>query len=723
MKKHTSLSLIFLILITQLNAKVVYVNENATGSNNGTSWANAFNRLQNALAVCSPNDEVWIAAGTYKPKYTVSGPQDRLVSFVIPNLVRVYGGFAGTETQLSQRNWETNITYLDGNIGSLNSSTDNSCHVVYVKNVSLGTKLDGVHIINGYAIEVDPYDNLGGGVFVESGNITIENSTFTSNFSNNGGAAVANYYNGLTTLNNCTIFGNSSTNLNGSIVFSRNIIRMNKCNIANNQAGTIISPSSNTVLDRCILSGNTAVYKVIESDINIYNSLIVGNICSEGIMFSSSSSNIAEFWNCTVAHNKITSSFNALLGSNLSGFVSYRNCIVWGNDATKIFSSPNAESVENCVIQGGYTGIGNLSTNPLFVSPGSAPNAPFNAQSYNYTLQANSSALNAGNNLSTKSQYGLDLSDSARISGGNVDIGCYEKQYCNGTASITTSGPTSFCGGGFVSLTVPQNGTYSWSNGATSPTVSVSSSGNYSVSVFDNNGCFASAAQQVNVYPATVQITGNTILCNGASQTLTASSNNGTIFSWSNGSSNSSILVSQPGTYTVTVTTTNSCTASSSFSVSQQNVNIPFVTYNNNLLSSTPASSYQWYLNGNTIAGATTQNYTPTQNGNYYVVTTENGCPSANSNTVTVLNVGVEDLAKLNIHVFPNPTSNFVFINSSTTALSRYELVDHIGSVIYGEKLSALDHRIDVSSLAVGVYYLRVEFDKTIQQFPIYIIR
>ncbi|MCA6363931.1 MAG: T9SS type A sorting domain-containing protein [Bacteroidetes bacterium] len=84
----------------------------------------------------------------------------------------------------------------------------------------------------------------------------------------------------------------------------------------------------------------------------------------------------------------------------------------------------------------------------------------------------------------------------------------------------------------------------------------------------------------------------------------------------------------------------------------------PVITQNGNQLSSTSATTYQWYLNGQPLAGATAQNYTPTQNGQYYVQTTYgNNCP-VNSNTLTWLSTALP--AALNaglVNVYPNPAA------------------------------------------------------------------
>jgi hypothetical protein len=66
MKKFTQLCL-WLMVATWLPAQtVIFVKSNATGANNGTSWANAYTSLENALASAAPSNQIWAAAGTYK---------------------------------------------------------------------------------------------------------------------------------------------------------------------------------------------------------------------------------------------------------------------------------------------------------------------------------------------------------------------------------------------------------------------------------------------------------------------------------------------------------------------------------------------------------------------------------------------------------------------------------------------------------------------------------
>ena len=108
----------------------IFVDIDATGVNNGSSWGNAFTDLQSALAIAGASDEIWVAEGTYLP--TTDG--DRDISFVINNGVQVYGGFEGNEIFLEQRDVEENLTILSGNIGDPSGQNDNSFHVVDITN-------------------------------------------------------------------------------------------------------------------------------------------------------------------------------------------------------------------------------------------------------------------------------------------------------------------------------------------------------------------------------------------------------------------------------------------------------------------------------------------------------------------------------------------------------------------------------------------------------------
>ena len=143
-----SLQLILLVLFClNLNSQAerIFVNADASGTKNGTSWQNAFPDLQNAIGKAKAGDEIWIAKGTYFP----TDGNDRNVSFTLKENLALYGGFNGTETKLAQRNWEQHETILSGNIGDKSTNTDNSMHVVVSAN---GAVLDGFIVEDGYSM-------------------------------------------------------------------------------------------------------------------------------------------------------------------------------------------------------------------------------------------------------------------------------------------------------------------------------------------------------------------------------------------------------------------------------------------------------------------------------------------------------------------------------------------------------------------------------------------
>ncbi len=194
---------------------VQYVNRYATGNNTGENWENAFIDLQSALSTnnLSCNEaEVWVAEGTYSPG------SNRSHTFAIPNEFKVYGGFDGFELNLTERGPDQNPTILSGNIGNLNSSSDNVYHVVSFDNVSINALLDGFIIEQGYA-NGSSTDNRGGGIFITSNNIGkiyLRNNIVQNNYALLGGGL---YNAGNIFLKNNTLRYNQGS-YNGSAIFT-----------------------------------------------------------------------------------------------------------------------------------------------------------------------------------------------------------------------------------------------------------------------------------------------------------------------------------------------------------------------------------------------------------------------------------------------------------------------------------------------------------------------
>jgi predicted outer membrane repeat protein len=164
---------------------VRYVKQDAVGSGDGSSWGNAHTDLQSALAAASPDEEIWVAAGIYKPTSTA----DRTISFTLKNGVAVFGGFLGTETARAQRDHENNLTVLSGDIGVDGDNSDNSYHVVVGSETNNSARLDGFTITAGNADDNLPFspEGQGGGMYSDLGSPIVSNVIFTDNSAKFGG--------------------------------------------------------------------------------------------------------------------------------------------------------------------------------------------------------------------------------------------------------------------------------------------------------------------------------------------------------------------------------------------------------------------------------------------------------------------------------------------------------------------------------------------------------
>lgn len=132
-----------------------YVDASAPSGGTGTSWTCAFQHVQDAINAASSGHEIWVKAGTYLPTEDPLGnatPADlRDKTFYLKDGVALYGGFDGTETMRSERDWMANVTILSGDIGVVGDSTDNCYHVVLSVNDGNTTVLDGFTVFDGNA--------------------------------------------------------------------------------------------------------------------------------------------------------------------------------------------------------------------------------------------------------------------------------------------------------------------------------------------------------------------------------------------------------------------------------------------------------------------------------------------------------------------------------------------------------------------------------------------
>jgi len=357
---HVLLLVVFGILFSfNVYAGVLYVKEGGTGE--GTSWDQASDDPQEAIelaAVDPAYSQVWVATGIYKPKsHPNGGTDDREFHFSLRNGVTVYGGFAGNESSLSQRNIESNETILSGDIGSEGIVGDNCYHIFYHPT---GTNLDSTAVLDGFTISDGNADGIGnhrrgGGIHNYSSSPTLKNLIIAHNRSSGRGAGIYNYLSdpvmtGIFINNNQAT---SSLGDGGGIYNDSSNPVLTELIISNNQAywgGGIFNDSSSPILENVIISGNQAsshgggIYNRLSSP-ELTEVIISNNQGSSGGMYNTSSS--PSLKDVSIINNQASSNGGGIHNTSSSN-PNLKDVIISGNQASS---------------NGG--GMYNFSSNPL----------------------------------------------------------------------------------------------------------------------------------------------------------------------------------------------------------------------------------------------------------------------------------------------------------------------------------------------------------------------
>lgn len=162
-------------------------------------------------------------------------------------------------------------------------------------------------------------------------------------------------------------------------------------------------------------------------------------------------------------------------------------------------------------------------------------------------------------------------------------------------------------------------------------------------------------------------------------------------------------------TYTYNYTNSFACASTDTLHLTINSNPLPNITVTNDIQLSTQSySNYQWLFNNNIITGATLQNYTVTQNGDYSVFVTDgNGCTST-SPSISVTSVGIEEenITSRGLKVYPNPVYEILIIESN---IQNFELkiLNVLGEIVLDQKINSTNTVIDVRNFENGVYFVK----------------
>ena len=216
----------------------------------------------------------------------------------------------------------------------------------------------------------------------------------------------------------------------------------------------------------------------------------------------------------------------------------------------------------------------------------------------------------------------------------------------------------------------------------------------------------------------------DTSMCEGDSITLVASG--GDDYLWNNGLGNAATQTVSPMVttiYTVTVTLENGFSDIDSVQVTiNPTPDTPSVTISAGQLISSASTGNQWRLSGDNIANATGETHTPVQNGIYSVLVTSTfGCFVVSDTISFVLeDVGVDELNKNTVFVYPNPISDVVNLKFDLSAKKQVSVrvFDVVGKEFLNEKWKDIDKNkiaLDMTEYPQGLYFLELTIDNEIE--------
>ena len=476
-----------------------------------------------------------------------------------------------------------------------------------------------------------------------------------------------------------------------------------------------------------------------EKGLSVEGTAVVANVNGDSLVFSNNTlTNLVNGTNAVVSAGVTQSFYTSFWGADGNDSTATLGQVNWVNLFTTLGTAPDAR------LQASSTAAtGALFTHPKFFNVAMPSVTASATYCQNATASALSATASSGNSLrwytqATGGTFTTTTPTPSTIASGTFNFYVSQVNAAGdesmralitvtvnalpATPTITAGGPTSFCTGGSVTLTSSAASGNLWSTSAPSSSISVSTSGSYTVTVTDANNCSStSAATVVNVSNAplpTISATA-TQACSGDSVVVTSSTADA--YLWSNNATTQSITVLNTETVSVTTTNANACngvgtsapisitftqspTANGSFTTSGN-----IVTFTN---TSTNATGYSWDFGDFTNSSATAPTHAYAANGSYDVVLTAiNGSCTDEINLQVVISVSLDELNNGNqFVVVPNPASAYaeIKLQSNTSEVAKLIIVNQMGQVVAMNDVNIVsgDNNIvlNIEGLSNGVY-------------------
>ncbi|MCK4293569.1 MAG: right-handed parallel beta-helix repeat-containing protein, partial [Planctomycetes bacterium] len=349
MKGHLLTSMVLVSICCAVAAgRIVYVDTDAAGTNDGSTWTDAYRYLQDALMIASAGDEIRVAQGVYRPDDFVLSRRPNLgraETFQLKNDVAIKGGYAGLgEPDPNERDTVLYETILTGDLNGddhlgLAYKSDNSFHIVTALDTNETAILDGFTVTGGYAISSSTLYECGGGMYCV-GDATVLDCRFTGNVAVVGGGLGSRGPSRLT-LTGCNFSANEAFE-GGGIYNDDTVPILTDCNFCANIAdqgggGMYNREESHAVIINCTFSGNSARYgggiHNRSSSPTLTNCTFNGNSALSGAAISNEEFSAPILDYCTFTANAARNCGGAMHSEQENTLILLNNCLFAGNSA------------------------------------------------------------------------------------------------------------------------------------------------------------------------------------------------------------------------------------------------------------------------------------------------------------------------------------------------------------------------------------------------------